>query len=61
MVENHIRERNRYKANRAKAVPLFNCYCVNMFQLQKIKKFLETTIPYFSSVFKYSIGYKIMV
>ena len=50
--------RDKLRANKKK---IFDCYCVNEFQLQNIKSFLEDTIPHFDNVFKYSIGYQIIV
>ena len=55
-------ERRKYfELDRASCKPLFDCYCINEFQLKKIHKFLQNQVGYKESVYHCYVGYKIIV
>ena len=53
--------REHFPLHRASMDTLFDCYCVNEFQLKKIHKFLQRQVGYKESIFHCYVGYKILV
>lgn len=62
MVRNRIEYGERHKVDRASKDKLFDCYCVNKHQLQKIWKCLRDDLwrRNFGHIFKHSIGYQVI-
>jgi hypothetical protein len=56
-IASHPEEIRTYTNERMRIKKLFECYCVNQFQIEKIKKYLESNLPINPYPFKYFIGY----